>query len=187
MRANALAHTILAITAIGGITLVALLAPNAFQLLGRQLGKDDWWTRREANRKRTREALERLRKRRLIVYEERGKETYLKITREGKTIIRRFAFDEMTLPISDRWDNRWRLVIFDIPESKAKERKILHDRLAALGFHNLQKSVLVYPHPCRDEVDFMSTFLDVLPYVLYLETNDLGQREGTIRKHFGLL
>lgn len=37
------------------------------------------------------------------------------------------------------WDKRWRIVVFDVPEELRKGRDVLHSKLRALGFYELQK------------------------------------------------
>jgi len=46
-----------------------------------------------------------------------------------------------------KWDGRWRLVIYDIPETDRKFRLMLRRELSQSGFGCLQKSVWVSPHP----------------------------------------
>ncbi len=187
LQARSLAHALLAAVALGGILLTALLAPNAFQMLGRRHRRDEWWTEREANRKRIREALERLHRKRLVTYHERGKETFIKVTEEGHAYLKKFEFDDMRLRPAGRWDGKWRMVIFDIPETLVRERNALRQKLRDLGFHQLQKSAWIYPHECHDEIDSISQFLAIDRHVVYLESESVGQQEGKARKVFNLL
>lgn len=186
-RGKSLALAVLAVAGIGGITLAAICVPNVFQILGRNYRKNEWWSRREAERRRIREVLERLRKRRLVVYDEKGRETYIRVTEKGRQHLRKFDFEAIALKRPRRWDGVWRIVLFDIPERKARQRKILRDKLRDLGFYQLQKSVWVCPYGCHDEIDFITRFLDVDRHVLYLESNSLERQEGEVRRAFGLL
>lgn len=49
------------------------------------------------------------------------------------------------------WDGRWRLVLFDIPEERRRERQNLRRYLRRRGFGCLQNSVWVTPHPVEQE------------------------------------
>lgn len=51
------------------------------------------------------------------------------------------------------WDRKWRMVIFDIPESKRQQRDFLRKQLKWLGFKELQKSVWIFPYDIRKELD----------------------------------
>ncbi|MDZ4229346.1 MAG: CRISPR-associated endonuclease Cas2 [Patescibacteria group bacterium] len=44
------------------------------------------------------------------------------------------------------WDGFWRIVIFDIPESKRKQRDALRRALKKMGFGRLQDSSYISPH-----------------------------------------
>lgn len=52
---------------------------------------------------------------------------------------------------SRRWDGKWRLVIFDVPQSKASARARLRRSLADRGFGYLQNSVWITPDPLTGE------------------------------------
>ena len=45
------------------------------------------------------------------------------------------------------WDGQWRMVIFDLPESRRSLRAALRRRLSGSGFGCLQRSVWITPHP----------------------------------------
>lgn len=45
------------------------------------------------------------------------------------------------------WDGRWRLVVYDVPETAAVLRNRLRQKLRAMGFGFLQRSVWVTPDP----------------------------------------
>lgn len=50
-------------------------------------------------------------------------------------------------PKKRKWDGRWRMIIFDVPEKKRKYRDYLRQMLKTLGFKELQKSTWVTPYP----------------------------------------
>src|SRR3989344_4076427 len=47
---------------------------------------------------------------------------------------------------SKKWDGKWRIIIFDIPQELHRERNILRRRLRSMGFYMLQKSVFIFPY-----------------------------------------
>ncbi len=145
--------------------------------------KRDW----ETEQRKLRLAIERLRKRRLVKYFERGKETLIVITKEGKSALRRFDIEDIKILKPDKWNERWHIVFFDIPEKNKKSRNALREKMSKLGFYPLQKSVFVFPYECRDEIDFITRFFDVERHVQYIVSDDLGFSEIKVRKFFGLL
>jgi phenylacetic acid degradation operon negative regulatory protein len=50
-----------------------------------------------------------------------------------------------------RWDGRWRLVLFDVPESRSVARNKLRHFLQSRGFGYLQNSVWITPDPVKEE------------------------------------
>ena len=51
-----------------------------------------------------------------------------------------------------RWDGRWYIVMFDIPEKLGNVRSAFRTRLRILGFCELQKSVFIFPYHCTKNV-----------------------------------
>ena len=48
--------------------------------------------------------------------------------------------------------------MFDIPQKRKISREALRGKLKELGFHQLQKSVWVYPFECRAEMELLQDF-----------------------------
>ena len=46
-----------------------------------------------------------------------------------------------------KWDGKWRIVMFDIPEENRSFRDILREHLRELKFYKLQHSVFLSPYP----------------------------------------
>lgn len=186
-RAFSLATALLKGLAFGGVLAAAMMAPNALAAFKPFLEKEDWRSIREAERRRIQEAFKRLRERRLVAIEVRNGKEYLEITEQGKRMLRRFDFESLALPTMKRWNEKWRMVCFDIPEKKRRARHALQSKLTAIGFYPIQRSVFVYPYPCQDEIDYLVSFLELNPFVIYCETNSLGGSEGKVRRFFNLL
>ncbi len=107
------------------------------------------------------------------------------LTKEGKQHALEYNIDEMKIKKPSVWDRKWRMVFFDIPEKKRKARDALRNKLHELGFYELQKSVLVYPYPCQDEIDFIVEFFEIRPCVRYGELTNLTN-EAELKLHFDL-
>lgn len=79
---------------------------------------------------------------------------YLRITSRGHQAWQRnFSFLAMR---KTSWDERWRLVIFDLPEVQKSIRDSLRNKLYELGFGRLQKSIYISPFDfVEDMVEFL--------------------------------
>jgi len=95
----------------------------------------------------------------------------LELTEKGKkNIKKRFPLFTLNHKV---WDNKWRIVIFDIEEKNKIIRETLRRKLKELGFGQLQKSVWITPH------DFLDDFRDYIDekklteFVILIETPTL--------------
>ncbi len=102
---------------------------------------------------------------------EKGKVEMI-LSKQGKQKAISFKLDDLSIKKPVRWDGRWRLVAFDIPKEKKKARDALRFHLRRLGFHPLQKSLFVFPHPCEDELDFLIEYYDLRPCVRLITAQD---------------
>ena len=93
----------------------------------------------------------------------------VEITRMGKQVIKQVDISEMQLSRPETWDQTWRVIIFDVPNYKSKNRDAFREKIKELGFCLVQKSVWVYPHECREPVMILRKFYDIEKYVTYLE------------------
>lgn len=78
----------------------------------------------------------------------------LELTEEGKrqARLRDIFGSSLRFKIPKRWDKRWRIVIFDVPEKDRHFRNILRSHLDMLRFHKLQQSVFISPYPFEKEL-----------------------------------
>ncbi len=77
-------------------------------------------------------------------------------------------------PEKVKWDGKWRVVVFDIPEKNRRVRQALRMGLRMLEFKLLQKSVWVSKVDCTKELRKYIRELSLSDYVLVFETKDLG-------------
>jgi phenylacetic acid degradation operon negative regulatory protein len=90
--------------------------------------------------------------------------------------------NELQITFPKRWDKKWRVVVFDIPEKNKKLRDEFRRRLKKLGFVEFQKSVFAHPHPCEDEINTLINFFDLRENVRCLEST--LSYDADLRKHF---
>ncbi|OHE89023.1 MAG: hypothetical protein A3G75_07645 [Verrucomicrobia bacterium RIFCSPLOWO2_12_FULL_64_8] len=103
------------------------------------------WAYRQGLSRRLRE-LERLK---LIESRVRkGEERIYRLTTIGRRVA--LAGVDPTQRWARHWDGHWRLVFFDVPETKNHERVRLRRALRALGFGYLQNSVWLSPDPLEN-------------------------------------
>lgn len=129
--------------------------------------------------------IKNLLKKELVAMGEENGEVVIKLTEKGKTILLRYDLDRMKIKKPSRWDGKWRLVIFDIPNNQKAARELFREKLKQLEFYPLQKSVFLTPYSCFSEIEFLRQVLGVGEYVRVLIV-DKVEGEELFKRHFGL-
>ena len=78
-----------------------------------------------------------------------------KQTDSHKKLKKKYLTEQLEFKNSDKWDGKWHIVIFDIPNEKRKMRDVVRHKLLRIGFLELQESVYVYPFDCLLEINFL--------------------------------
>ena len=112
-------------------------------------------------------------------------ETQIVLTEKGKLHAIRFKIDDMQIAKPKKWDRKWRIVVFDIPEKRRNARDALRRKLRELDFYELQKSVFIHPFECRDEIDFIAEVFQIRPHLRYGILENITN-EAELVKHFKL-
>ncbi len=162
--------TVAATAAAGGFVL-ALAAMPGLGVVAHSFIQ--WYKNQDRQgRYRIRKTFERLRQERLIEMNETSDgKTKIILTEEGKKKVLEYRFEDIKIEPMKKWDKKWRMVIFDIPEHHKKARNALRDKLRELEFYQLQKSVWIHPYECRDEINFIIEFFNISSYVRMAEVN----------------
>lgn len=179
-RKGYLQSALLAAVAIPGLLLVAAAAPNVMQLLEKIPGNKYKFTYR------LKSVAGRLAAQGFVRFVERGGKKYMEITEAGrKTIEMEQQRIAMRSPGLRRWDKRWRVIIFDIPERSRATRDRLRILLRSLGFVQLQGSVWVYPHDCEEVMSLVKAELKTGASVLYMIVEKL-EYDRHLKEYFML-
>lgn len=115
-----------------------------------------------------------------------GLDSLIKITPLGIKRLIKYDWDDLKLKDFKRWDGKWRVVIFDIPEKKKKVREAINLKLKDLGFEILQKSTFIYPYDCRDEIEFIRNYFYLKNEINLIVAEEIDNEEFYL-KHFHLI
>ncbi|MES2971945.1 MAG: hypothetical protein V4702_06515 [Patescibacteria group bacterium] len=103
---------------------------------------------------------------------------------KGRKRVQKANFELLQVPRVKKWDQRWRLVVFDIPEKYRDSRRFLTEKLKTMDFYMLQKSLWVHPFPCLEQIALIKHIIPELePFVVLLETDTIDQHNRLIN-HF---
>ncbi len=178
-RKQNIQHAVLAAVAVVGLLAWAAVAPNTLKLL-RYLPKEKY---NLGYRART--AAGRLVTKGQAKWVERGGKKYLRLTPAGHKAL---AFEQTKVTLKNqkkKWDCRWRMVVFDIPERRRRIRIRLRTYMSEVGFVRLQDSVWVYPYDCEDFIALLKAELKIGKDVLYAIADTI-EHDRDIRKYFHL-
>ena len=118
--------------------------------------------------------------------ENRDGTTTLILNENGKRKALRFNIDKLEISKPNKWDGKWRIVMFDIPEKLKRLRESLRMHFREIGLVELQKSVLVFPYPCIKEIEFILEFYNARRYVRFILAERVDN-EIHLKKKFNLI
>lgn len=113
------------------------------------------------------------------------RDSKLRLTQKGERELRNLTLSEYSQKRPRKWDKKWRVLIFDIPEHRKGLRLKIRRTLNVIGFVRLQDSVWVYPYDCEDLIALLKADFHVGDDVLYMIVDSI-ERDKKLRSHFGL-
>src|SRR3989338_5920281 len=165
-----------------GVLSVALVAPNVLSAIKKL---EEAFKRKKNLKYSINDSFTRLKEKGLIeVIEINGKKV-ARITPKGESKLDFLDKHNFKLKIPKKWDGRWRVVIFDIKESRSRIRFLLRKTLSQIGFVRLQNSVWLYPYDCEDLISLLKADFKICKDVLYMIVEKL-ENDWHLRKTFNL-
>jgi len=121
-----------------------------------------------------------------VRFVEKNGKKHLEITEAGRRMIAlEHARASAPARAKRRWDKRYRLVMFDIPQHKRSTRDRLRRMMLDFGFLRVQYSVWVSPYDCEELIALVKAELRLGKDVLYVVVEQI-ENDGWIKKHFQL-
>ncbi|MBI2004852.1 hypothetical protein HYS79_01670 [Patescibacteria group bacterium] len=170
-RINSAIVTALAVS--GGLA-VAVMAPNVLGVLGR-LG----FTSQQ--RQNVKKSFSKLVERGYISVEH----SRARLTPKGEKFAALLGEGRLAPKKPKRWDGKWRVLIFDIPERRRGTREQTRRTLLHLGFKRLQDSVWVYPYDCEDLITLFKIDFRLGKDLLYMVVDKI-ELDASLKNHFNL-
>ena len=165
---------LVAIAKMGFIISLAVVAPNA---VGSILKITGMLPDRRSNTA-TNKILKKLEEKNYIQHKKLGKREFLEMTLEGKLYLDKLTLKDLALPKEKKWDQKWRLVSFDIPEDWSQNRRKFWGNLKVLGMYRLEKSIFIYPYECREIIYKISEMLSIRKFVRYMVVDYLEKDQN---------
>lgn len=138
-------------------------------------------------KKRVANTFARLRREGLIEIQKNNHQIYIKLTPKGKKKAGIYQINDLSIKKPNKWDGKWRIVIFDIAELKRTQREAFRGKLKELGFLVIQKSVWIHPFSCRDEITLLRDFFGMDKNDIRLIIAENIENDQELKKVFNLV
>lgn len=179
IRRTKINAAILGTLSVAGILAVGVVAPNVLGAMGK-LGIIKPYHRQGVKR-----SLSRLIKHGYITIEGSAGKKHVRLTPKGERYAALLGEGKLMPKKPRRWDKKWRMLIFDIPEGRRKTRDYIRSTLVRLGFYRLQDSVWVHPYDCEDLIILLKADFHIGKDVLYIVA-DVIEYDLPLKKHFNV-
>lgn len=107
------------------------------------------------------------------------------LTKNGRKQALMYNIDNLKIKTPVRWDGKWNIIMFDIPEKIKHVRDSLRMHLKNMGFYEFQKSVFIHPYTCTEEIEYIVNFYQAQKYIHHIIATHIDN-ERDLKKHFSL-
>ncbi len=153
---------------LGGMILPTTRIKEAFSILQTQLTHPNYMS--------SQRLVAELRRQDLVVISRQSDSIKVQLSVKGIHRLQLADIRSITIPPQKNWDQKWRVVIFDIPARHAESRYLLTSELKRLKFAMLQNSMWVHPYPCFEQISAMVQYANLQPFVTYAEISSIDMR-----------
>lgn len=165
-----------------GIALGLTHNPNQYFRIVSETGKE--WEK--INRDSLNRAVRSLYKSKLVSTKRNQDGTLtLALSKEGERLALTYDIENIEIKTPEYWDKKWRIVMFDVPESLKRTRDALRMHFKSMGFYEFQKSVFVHPYQCEKEIEYITEFYKARKFLRFIIATEIDNALE-IRRYFNL-
>ena len=137
--------------------------------------------------KKIKKSLESLEKNEIINLEEKGGNIFVKLKDKNNLTVIKYSTKALLdfKKKKKKWNKKWFLVFFDVPEIQRNKRNYLRKFLVDIGFYQYQKSIYIFPYECEKEIILIKKIVEGAKYMKYLVTEKI-EDEKLIKSFFKL-
>jgi len=141
----------------------------------------------EVDEKRIKQSLENLEKKEIIDLVEKNDEIFVHLKNDNNPQVIKYSIKAL-LELKQKekkWNKKWFMVFFDVPEIQRNKRDYLRKFLNKIGFYRYQKSVYIFPYECEEEINLIKKIVEGAKYMKYIIAEKI-EDEGAIKTFFKL-
>ncbi len=137
--------------------------------------------------KKIKKSLESLEKNEIIDLEEKGGNIFVKLKDKNNLTVIKYSTKALLdfKKKEKKWNKKWFLVFFDVPEIQRNKRNYLRKFLVDIGFYQYQKSIYIFPYECEKEIILIKKIVEGAKYMKYLVAEKI-EDEKLIKSFFKL-
>jgi DNA-binding transcriptional regulator PaaX len=164
-----------------GALSVAVMAPNALQIF-KPLLKDK---KKENFKYLLNRKIFLLQKKGYIYFINRDGKKFATLAAKGKKEIDKYLLGDLQIKKPKKWDKKWRIVSFDVKNTRTPLRNLLRHHLKRLGFVQYQKSIWIHPYECEEVIIMMKSYFKFGKEVMYIVAEHL-ENDRELKNNFDL-
>lgn len=128
---------------------------------------------------RIKKSLESLEKNEIIELEEKKDKVFVKLIDKNNLTVLKYSIKALLnfKKKEKKWNGKWFLVFFDVPEIQRNKRDYLRNFLNKIGFYCYQKSVYVFPYECEKEITLIKKIVEGAKYIKYIIAEKIEDKE----------
>jgi len=132
-------------------------------------------------------SLKSLEKKEIIYLEEKGDHTFVHIKDKNNPTIIKYSIKALLYfkKKDKKWNGKWFMVFFDVPEIQRNKRGYLREYLKKIGFYKYQQSVYIFPYECEEEVALIKKIIEAAKYMKYIIAEKIEDEE-LVKSFFNL-
>jgi len=143
--------------------------------------------RKKIEEGRLKNTIKDLERRDVLLIEEKKDKAYVYLQEKGRKKVVEYSL-KLILDFKrkkKKWDGRWFIVFFDVPEIQRNKRDYLRKFLKRLGFYPYQQSVYIFPYECGKEMAFIKKMIEGAKYISYIVAEKIEEEEK-VKRFFNL-
>lgn len=167
---------------LGGLALGLSRSPKQYFRVAREM-RTEWMA---INRRALNQAIQGLYESKLVETKDNRDGTLtLVLSKEGKQTALTYDLENLEIKKPDHWDGKWRMVMFDVPETLKRVRESLRMHFKGMGFYEFQKSVFAHPYPCAGEIEYIVEFYNARRHIRFVVATEIDNAVE-LKRHFKL-
>lgn len=183
---NPTVKSVLLIIGLGTFLTASILAPGlplALKPFLKIKRENDYKKWKMFNQTRLKQVLKRLQKQKVVQIAIKNGEPIVTLSEKGKKKVLKYNLENLQL--ENKWDGKWRLIIYDIPKEKKRQSDSFRLLLRTIKCLQLQKSVYLTPFNCDGEIEYIRSLYQIGDNVKILKVSSI-ENEKAYREYFGI-